>query len=160
MNELTVTKFERLSVTLQDTCYQVRLHFAESLMKGLQSQQIHSRYYTLLFVCAHEIEQDLLKRVKNVIQQRLKTIEIKQNESSALDSSLVRLIHLLAHHPDFSIATEDLNISAQYLRFFISCVATADNVSFLYHILQKIKLSKDMVSAELSQVSSLFSKQP
>lgn len=153
MNELTVTKFERLSVSLQDTCYYVRLSFAESLIKGLQSEQIHSRYYTLLFVCAHEIEETLLKKVKAFIQQRFKTIEVKQNESSVLDSSLVRLIHLLAHHPDFSIAADDLNVSAQYLRFFLSCVATADNVSFLYHILQKIKLSKDMVSNELSQVS-------
>jgi sister-chromatid-cohesion protein PDS5 len=153
MNELTVTKFERLSVTLQDTCYDVRSAFAKSLIKGLQTEQIHPRYYALLFICAHEPEESLLKQVKSFIQKRLKTMDIKQGESTVLDSSLVRLIHLLAHHPDFSVAVEDLTIFAQYIRFFLSCVATADNVSFLYHIVQKIKLSKDMVSNELSQVS-------
>lgn len=152
-NELTVPKFERLGITLQDTCFYVRSEFAESLMKGLQTEQIHPRYYALLFLVAHEPEEILLKQVKSFIQKRISGMKIKQGESSVLDSSLVRLVHILAHHPDFSIATEDLDISAQYIRFYLSCVANPDNVSFLYHIVQKIKLSKDMVSPELSQVS-------
>lgn len=153
MNELSVPKFERLGITLQDTCFYVRSEFAESLMKGLQTEQIHPRYYALLFLCAHEPEEVLLKQVKSYIQKRISAMSIKQDETSVMDSSLIRLIHILAHHPDFSIATEDLDISAQYLRFYLSCVANSDNVSFLYHIVEKIKLSKDMVAIELSQVS-------
>lgn len=156
-NELTVPKFERLGITLQDTCFYVRSEFAESLMKGLQTEQIHPRYYALLFLCAHEPEEVLLKQVKSFIQKRISAMmNVKGGESSVLDSSLVRLIHILAHHPDFSVATEDLDISAQYIRFYLSCVANPDNASFLYHIVQKIKLSKDMVSPELSQVSFFF----
>ncbi|CEG69090.1 hypothetical protein RMATCC62417_05229 [Rhizopus microsporus] len=157
LNELTVPKFERLSYTLQDTCFYVRLEFAEFLMKGLQTEQIHPRYYSLLFICAHEPEESLLKQIRSFIQKRLSSLEIKQAESTVLDSSLVRLVHLLAHHPDFTITTEDLMVFAQYIRFFLSCVATAENVSFLYHIAQKIKLSKDMVSAELSDNSYVLS---
>lgn len=156
MNELTVPKFERLSYTLQDTCYYVRAEFAEFLMKGLQTGKIHSRYYSLLFICAHEPEAALLKQIRSFIQKRLSLLDVKQDESTVLDSSLVRLIHLLAHHPDFTVSVEDLEIFAQYIKFFISCVANADNVSFLYHIVQKIKLSKDMVSDELSHVSLLL----
>ncbi|KAI8080901.1 armadillo-type protein [Thamnidium elegans] len=156
-NELTVPKFEKLGITLQDTCYYVRYEFAESLMKGLQTEQIHSRYYALLFLCAHEPEEALLKQVKSFVQKRLSTMSVKQGESSVLDASLVRLIHLLAHHPDFSVATDDLDISAQYLRFYISCVANADNVSLLYYILQNIKLSQDMVSQDLSENSYVLS---
>jgi sister-chromatid-cohesion protein PDS5 len=151
-NELTVPKFEKLSIILQDSCYYVRQEFAESLMKGLQNGQIHSRYYTLLFICAHEPEISLLKQVKSFIQKRLSLLEIKQGESSVVDSSLVRLIHLLAHHPDFTEAVDDLNDFGQYFRFYISCVATPENVSFLYHIVQQIKISKDMVAEELSKV--------
>lgn len=152
-SELTVPKFEKLGITLQDTCYYVRYEFAESLMKGLQTEQIHPRYYALLFLCAHEPEEVLLKQVKSFIQKRLAATSVKQGESSVLDASLVRLIHLLAHHPDFSVATDDLDISARYLRFYISCVANADNVSLLYYILQNIKLSQDMVSPDLSEVT-------
>lgn len=156
MNELTVPKFERLGLTVQDTCFYVRAEFAESLMKGLQTEQIHPRYYALLFLCAHEPEEVLLKQIKSFIQKRLSTMTVKQGESSVLDASLVRLIHILAHHPDHSLASEDLDISSQYIRFYLSCVANAENVSFFYYILQNIKLSQDMVSPELSEVSVLF----
>ncbi|EPB84270.1 hypothetical protein HMPREF1544_08990 [Mucor circinelloides 1006PhL] len=156
-HELTVPKFEKLSVALQDSCYYVRQEFAETLMKGLQSGQIHSRYYTLLFICAHEPELSLLKQVKSFIQKRLSVMEVKQGESSVVDSSLVRLIHLLAHHPDFTEAVDDLNDFGLYFRFFISCVATPDNVSFLYHIVQQIKISKDMVDEALSKNSYVLS---
>lgn len=156
-NELTVPKFEKLSIILQDSCYYVRQEFAESLMKGLQNGQIHSRYYTLLFICAHEPEISLLKQVKSFIQKRLSLLEVKQGESSVVDSSLVRLIHLLAHHPDFTEAVDDLNDFGQYFRFYISCVATSENVSFLYHIVQQIKISKDMVAEELSKNSYVLS---
>jgi sister-chromatid-cohesion protein PDS5 len=122
-------------------------------MKGLQTEQIHSRYYALLFICAHEPDMALLKQIKSFIQKRLSNLEVKHGEHSVLESSLVRLIHLLAHHPDFTEAVEDLTVFAQYFRFYLSGVATADNVSFLYHIAQKIKLSKDMVTIELSKVS-------
>ncbi|KAI7902740.1 armadillo-type protein [Cokeromyces recurvatus] len=157
LNELSVPKFEKLSYTLQDTCFYVRQEFAETLMKGLQTEEIHSRYYSLLFICAHEPEASLLKQVKSFIQKRLSSMVIRSGESSVLDSSLVRLIHLLAHHPDFTEAVEDLIVFAQYLKFYLSCVATADNVSFLYHIVQKIKLSKDMVAEELSKNSYVLS---
>ncbi|KAI9485716.1 MAG: armadillo-type protein [Benjaminiella poitrasii] len=157
LNELTVPNFEKLSYTLQDTCYYVRQEFAETLMKGLQTKEIHSRYYSLLFICAHEPEASLLKQVKSFIQKRLTTMVVRSGESSVLDSSLVRLIHLLAHHPDFTEAVEDLVVFAQYLKFYLSCVATANNVSFLYHIVQKIKLSKDMITEELSKNSYVLS---
>jgi sister-chromatid-cohesion protein PDS5 len=156
MNGLTVPKFERLSITLQDTCFWVRREFAESLIKGLSTEQIHPRYYALLFLIAHEPEEALLKQVKNFLKKRISTLQQQTSNSdefhSVLDSSLIRLIHLLAHHPDFSVAVEDLKIFAKYIKFYLACVATPDNVSFLFHIVQKIKLSKDMVANELSQV--------
>ncbi|KAI8087857.1 armadillo-type protein [Gilbertella persicaria] len=157
MNQLTVTKFEKLGITLQDTCFYVRQEFAESLMKGLHTDQIHSRYYALLFLCAHEPETVLLKQVKSFIQKRVSTTQAQQGEANVLDSALIRLIHLLAHHPDFSEAVEDLEVLAQYFRFYLACVATSENVAFLYHIVQKIKLSKDMVVPELSKNSYMLS---
>ncbi|KAI9267841.1 armadillo-type protein [Sporodiniella umbellata] len=157
VNELTIPRYERLSYTLQDTCYYVRSEFAEFLMKGLQTEVIHSRYYALLFVCAHEPEAALVKQIGSFVQRRLALFSSKPGGTALWGTSLVRLIHMLAHHPDFTVALEDLAIFAQYIRFFLRCVATVDNVSFLYHVAQKIKLSKDMVSEELSHNSYLLS---
>lgn len=155
MSELTIDQFENLGETMQDSCFYVRVEFTNSLIKGLSTGQIHPRYYTLLFLLAHEVEESLLKTARTFVKKKLSIIQLQQHqeESSVLDSTLVRLVHLLAHHPDFSVAVEDLTEFANYLRFYISCVATQENVSFLYHILQKIKLSKDNVNEELSQVN-------
>ncbi|OAD78951.1 hypothetical protein PHYBLDRAFT_76970 [Phycomyces blakesleeanus NRRL 1555(-)] len=152
---LTVPKFEKLGLTLQDSCYYVRSELAETLMKGLQIGEIRPRYYTLLFLCAHEPEPELLKQVKYFIRKRASKSE--SGQPSPLEMSFVRLIHLLAHHPDFSVSTEDLLVFSQYIKFYLSCVVSADNVSFLYHVAQEIKSSQDMVTAELSKNSYVLS---
>ncbi|KAI7872829.1 armadillo-type protein [Spinellus fusiger] len=152
---LTVPKFEKLGLLLQDSCYYVRLELSETLMKGLQSGEIHARYYTLLFLCAHEPEPELLRQVKYFIRKRATKVEAGQ--ASAIEMSFVRLIHLLAHHPDFTNSTEDLLVFSHYIEFYLSCIATADNASLLYHLAQKIKSSQDMVMSELSQNSYTLS---
>lgn len=148
--ELTVTKFERLALTVQDSCYYVRAMFAETLMKGLKLNQIHPRYFALLFLYAHEPESDLIKQIKNYIKRRAAA---EKGHSTIMETSFVVLMHILAHHPDFTVANDDLMLFVHYFEFYLSCIATPDNVSFLYHVAQKIKSSRDMVSPEHSQAS-------
>lgn len=69
--------------------------------------------------------------------------------------SFIRLIHLLAHHPDFSNEDQDLKSFAQFIEFYLSCIATAENISYLYHASQRIKTSVDNVSEEKSVVSDI-----
>ncbi|KAI9265204.1 armadillo-type protein [Phascolomyces articulosus] len=153
-NRLNVSQFEHLALTIQDDCYQVRYGFAETIMKGIPVNQVHMRYLSVLFLVAHEIEGNLLKQINYFIKKR----SLKQYDSSAaIETSFVQLLHILAHHPDFTIATEDLIVFTQYFEFYLSCIATQDNVSFLYHVAQKVKSSKDMVSNELSQNSYVLS---
>ncbi|KAI9313758.1 armadillo-type protein [Dichotomocladium elegans] len=151
---LSVVQFEHLGLTLQDTCYFVREGFAETLMAKIPNGQLHLRYYSMLFMIAHEPEEILLKRVAYFLRKNAAKLH---NESKVMENSFVRLVHMLAHHPDFTVANTDLAISAQYIEFYLSCVATPENVSFLYHVAQKIKLSKDMVSNELSENSYYLS---
>jgi sister-chromatid-cohesion protein PDS5 len=68
--------------------------------------------------------------------------------------SLVQLIHLLAHHPDFDEAEEDIKLFIPYIELFLDSVATSDNISFLYHIGQKIKATTDAVDPDNSKVST------
>ncbi|KAI8379771.1 armadillo-type protein [Radiomyces spectabilis] len=154
-DQLSVPKFERIALALQDPCYFVRAELAETLMKGLQVGHIHPRYYAVLFLCAHEPETELLKQIKYFLQKR--AVKFSAGQAYSLETSFVRLLHMLAHHPDFGVSTEELLEFLPYIEFYLSCVANADNVSFLYHVAQKIKSSTDMVSNELSQNSYVLS---
>ncbi|KAG0164485.1 hypothetical protein DFQ30_009873 [Apophysomyces sp. BC1015] len=155
-SRMSVPDFERLGLTLQDSCYYVRQGFAETLMRGLQAYKIHPRYHSLLFLCAHEPEPQLFKQIKHFIQKRPTTLQFGQRVSD-LEIAFTQLVHLMAHHPDFVVATEELLLFSRYIEFYLSCVANADNVSFLYQVAQKIKSSKDNVSEELSQNSYVLS---
>ncbi|KAI8878089.1 hypothetical protein K501DRAFT_229043, partial [Backusella circina FSU 941] len=152
-SELTIAKFEKLSLICQDNCFHVRLEFVESIMKLLQSEQLHPRFYASLFLLAHEPEARLLKQAKTFSHKRLQV----QGAEKTLVVVLTHFIHLLAHHPDFSIASEDLDIFAQYIKFFLASVATSTNISILYHAAQRIKLSSDVVIESLSKNSYVVS---
>lgn len=74
-------------------------------------------------------------------------------QKSYIEMSLVQLVHLLAHHPDFGESEEDLKLFVPYIELFLDCVATSDNISFLYHIGQKFKATTDAVDPSCSKVS-------
>ncbi|KAI9305906.1 hypothetical protein BJ944DRAFT_160861 [Cunninghamella echinulata] len=144
---MNIKNFEQLGLLLQDTCYYVRYEFGTFLMSGLKSNELHPRYYVLLFLCAHEPEEAFLKTVQNFIRRRASFIE---SVMTSRDMSFIRLIHLLAHHPDFTTEDEDLITFAHFIEFYLSCIATSENISYLYHASQKIKTSVDIVSEEKS----------
>lgn len=72
-----------------------------------------------------------------------------------------RLIHLLAHHPDFSAADRqesDLVNFSVYFAFYFDAIATADNLVLIYHYCQRIKqvadaLPQDEHNANVSHCS-------
>ncbi|KAF7727823.1 hypothetical protein EC973_006936 [Apophysomyces ossiformis] len=98
----------------------------------------------------------LTLQIKSFIQRRAGKLQIGQRVSD-LEIAFTQLIHLIAHHPDYSVTTEELLDFSRYIEFYLSCVATVENVSFLYQVAQKIKSSKDAVSEELSQNSYVLS---
>lgn len=63
-----------------------------------------------------------------------------------MESMLPRLIHLLAHHPDFAPADrtdEDLLTFATYFIFFFDLVVTSETLTLVYHYAQRIKQVED-----------------
>lgn len=86
----------------------------------------------------------------------------------------VRLLHILAHHPDFSTEHEDLldlakyvfyilfpnvhnpMIRRRYIQFYLDLVATSENVPLLYHLATKGKTVRDHSSFVHSEVSSYY----
>jgi len=85
----------------------------------------------------------------------------------------VRLLHTLAHHPDFSTGHEDLldlakcvivpfsltldiECTYRYIQFYLDLVATQENVALLYHLASKGKTVRDHVSFTHSEVGLLL----
>jgi sister-chromatid-cohesion protein PDS5 len=52
----------------------------------------------------------------------------------------VDFVHLLAHHPDFSMETDDLQTFEVYLKFFLDALATSENIAFLYYAGAQLKM--------------------
>ena len=63
----------------------------------------------------------------------------------------VRLLHLLAHHPDHAdgrVGVDELRQLARYVAMFLDAVAGAENAPFLYHLAGKCKTVRDAVKDE------------
>lgn len=85
----------------------------------------------------------------------------------------IRLLHLLAHHPDFSKTPENLQDIAKYtffvplkklaveltnwdryIDFYLDIIASADNIPLLYHLAVKAKTIRDSESHTYSEVNT------
>lgn len=83
----------------------------------------------------------------------------------------IRLLHMLAHHPDFGTTKEELLDMAMYVvscimfaswklillcisyvQFYLDLVATSENISLLYHLSFKGKTVRDSESHSGSEV--------
>ncbi|CAG8556181.1 7930_t:CDS:10 [Paraglomus brasilianum] len=67
-----------------------------------------------------------------------------EDNLAMFEMALVRLIYLLSHHPDFSCEIKDLIDAMKYIDFFLDTMANADNMSFLYYIVGRLKQVQDI----------------
>lgn len=78
-----------------------------------------------------------------------------------MESILPRLIHLLAHHPDFLVPDrdeEDLLAFSVYFSFYFDCVVTVDSLTLVYHYTQRIKQVADVLSEDGQNANVGFSE--
>src|SRR5436305_15319500 len=69
-----------------------------------------------------------------------------------MEKTFPRLLHLLAHHTDFSNENNDLEDMTTYLQFYLDCVGTADNYALFFHLAQRVKQSRDALDVDKSEV--------
>lgn len=130
-----------LAVVVQDPSFHVRYAFLGKLVKYLQARKLDPRFNAVLFLTAHDPERDIRDKARIYVQViSHRSPEIK---SSNFELVFVRLLHLLAHHPDFSNDAEGLKDMAKYIEFFTNLVASSDNISLLYHLASKLKTVQD-----------------
>ena len=74
------------------------------------------------------------------------------NKHLVMEKIFPRLLHLLAHHTDFSTEEGDLDDMLTYINFYLDCVGTADNYALFFHLVQRVKQARDALDVDKSEV--------
>ncbi|KAI8626872.1 armadillo-type protein [Xylariaceae sp. FL1651] len=146
---LSSTDFNQLALLAQDACRAVRQLFVEKLQKYLVQNKLRPRFYSIVFLTAFEPNAEFKNHVETWIRSRARFFrETKQN---VMESTMGRLISLLAHHPDFSPEVEDLMDHARYLLYYVSNVATEDNFGMIFKYAERVKQTLDGIDPSRSE---------
>lgn len=145
---LSARAFNNLATVAQDPSLQVRERFITKVKKYLNQDRLPSRFYTIVFLMAFEPSRKLREDSATWIRARSTTLaKAKRN---TFDTTLARLLSLLAHHPDFDTGEEELEVTMKYIMFYLTNTATEENLSLLYHVAQRVKSVQDGIDADLS----------
>lgn len=139
--QLSVEDFDNLAWLTQDEVTEVRHGFVSKLQKYLAENRLKARYYTIVFLMAFEPSADYKQRVETWIRSRARYFE--ENKQQVMEAIMPRLICLLAHHPDYSNALDDLVDHSRYLVFYLSLVATESNLGMINKYAERVKQTKD-----------------
>lgn len=158
----TPAAFNALALVAQDPVLNVRSSFIQRLKKYLVQQKLPQRFYTIPFLLAFEPNASLKSDNTTWIRSRTASFDaLRAQQSSSkgkivMESVFAHLLSLLAHHPDYDNTAEDLIDFVQYLVYYLQTVATAENLSVIYHIAQRIKQSCDAVDPSPAYDNSLY----
>ncbi|KAI0689173.1 armadillo-type protein [Cytidiella melzeri] len=137
--------FALLALEIQDPCYHVRLMFIMKLVALLTARKLPTAYNVILFLVIHDPEADVINRAKAYVTHVLRSMP-KQMRLDTFEMIFIRLLHLLAHHPDFAITEDALPDIAKYIDFYLDLVCTPENIALLYHLAMKTKTIRDAES--------------
>ena len=162
---LTPATFNELATVAQDQEDPVRRSFLQRLKKYLGKTRLSQRFYVIPFLLAFEPSQDIKSDTTTWIRSRatyLSTLPTQRTsggisqQSTVLESIFARLLSLLAHHPDYSPATDDLVDFSRYIIFYLRNVATPDNISLIFHIAQRVKQTRDAITSSAFANEALY----
>lgn len=142
--------FARLARVAHDPVYEVRAGLIVRLLGYLREgrARLPPRLNLLLFLTAHEPEEEL--RAETVSFVRRRVAQLPPAARQALwEHPFVRLLSLLAHHQQGTacVNEEATAETAGYISMYLDCIATRENLSYLYHLALKLKTVRDIESA-------------
>ncbi|KAI0264684.1 armadillo-type protein [Gloeopeniophorella convolvens] len=137
--------FALLAITAQDPCYQVRMIFLQKYITLATRQLLPPHFNVIPFLTVHDPEPDVKATAKAYVElaYRASSPSARVNRFEMI---FVQFLHLLAHHPDFALTQEGLPDMAKYIDFYLESVASAENVSLLFHLAGKAKTVRDSES--------------
>ncbi|KAL8280687.1 hypothetical protein RQP46_007010 [Phenoliferia psychrophenolica] len=152
---LEITKrFDVLARVAQDPCYEVRSAFVSKLTSIMRGGSLKSpRFNMIFFMVAHDPEADVIETATSFIKHATARSSVGKRQAE-WEHPFVRLIHLLAHHPDFAGSADDevdLGLMAKYIEMFVEHVVTKENIPFVYHVAVRIKQVADAESPDFNQ---------
>lgn len=147
-DQLDPATFNKLAELVQDSEIQVRRRFMEKLQSYLSRGRLRPRFYTILFLVAFEPIADVKARVEIWLRSRARYY--MENKKSIMEAVMSRLIPLLAHHPDYSPDIQDLEDFAKYILFYLTTVASEENISLIYKYAERVKQTRDALSPDSS----------
>ncbi|KAL1605135.1 Sister chromatid cohesion protein pds5 [Paraconiothyrium brasiliense] len=154
-NQVTPADFNQLALVTHDACLQVRKGFALKLMKYLGQNRLPTRYFSILFMYAHEPDSGLRNVLTTWIRSR-RAIFTSRKETVLETSVFARLLSLLAHHPDLADDENSLTEIVKYVLFYLKTVATEDNLALIYHMAGRVKSVKDGVTPSRESDDRLY----
>lgn len=136
---------------IQDENVEVRERFLEALQSFLS--KLNPRFLPLVFFAAHEPEAKLKARCRTWIRSLYRAIQAADQEDISFELAFVRMLHMIAHHQEFlelvCEPNDDTSVlkgyvfALKYIVFFLSNVATKENVSLLFYLSTRIKQYRD-----------------
>ncbi|THV07080.1 hypothetical protein K435DRAFT_772803 [Dendrothele bispora CBS 962.96] len=143
-------RFLRLALTVQDSCFEVRMKFLTKLIGLLQTRKLPARYNVIPFLTVHDPEDDVRNMASSYISASMKRLPAALRVQS-IELIFVRLLHTLAHHPDFATTKDELVDIAKYVQFYLDLVLNNENLSLLYHLASKGKTVRDSEGQTFSE---------
>ncbi|KAI2785305.1 armadillo-type protein [Daldinia loculata] len=141
--------FNQLAFLTQDPSAMVRRLFVEKLQKYLVQNKLRPRFYTMIFLTAFEPDVAFKSQIETWIRSRARFFrDVKQN---VMESTMGRLISLLAHHPDYGTEVDDLIDHARYLLYYVSNVATEANFGMIFKYAERVKQTRDAITPTESE---------
>ncbi|KUJ19587.1 uncharacterized protein LY89DRAFT_581626 [Mollisia scopiformis] len=142
---LSPIDFTRLSFVAQDRLEVVRRGFIEKLQKYIVKNRLSQRFNTIIFVTAFEPGSNgsLKESIMTWIRSRAKISH--HAKTRTFENILPRLIHLIAHHPDYSVEPDELKDIGTYFLYYLNAVATEENLPLIYKCAQRVKQAKDAI---------------
>lgn len=151
LNSMALVK---LALVTHDKHLPIRKGFATKLMKYLGQNRLPTRFYSILFLFAYEPDAFLLESVTTWIRSRRAAFASRKDIT--FETSFSRLLSMLAHHPDFAADNETLKVMSKYILFYLKTVATADNISLIYHVAQRVKGVADGITSSAEADENLY----
>lgn len=151
---MLLASIRRLTFLLNDEDYNVRAKFLNSLQGKLADELISEKFLAIVFFSALELNFELKNDATMWISAMFKRLESRK--SIKFEKSLVRLIHILAHHEQFLLLLKggndddklaSYNYAARLLIFYVQLIATQENVSLLYYFASRVKQHRDATIA-------------
>ncbi|KAI1433607.1 armadillo-type protein [Xylaria sp. CBS 124048] len=146
---LSPADFNQLALLTQDSCAHVRRLFVGKLQKYLVQNRLRVRFYTIIFLTAFEPHAEFKNQVETWIRSRARFF--RESKQTVMESTMARLLSLLAHHPDYSPEADELVDHARYLLFYVSNVATETNFGMIFKYAERVKQTLDGIDASKSE---------